>query len=571
MASLRAWAAARAGVAQRTRAPLTRSVCDVKLSHYGRTRTLAALSTTAYLRQNDQSSASNDQSTKERPTPPPRSSRWRSVKYLIYATLAGGLSYGATKVYFSRHPQQQMEPDSSKQTLVILGTGWGATALLKGIDTSLYNVVVVSPRNYFMFTPLLPSCTVGTIEHRSIMEPIRYITRHKQRAVHFYEASCTHIDPEAKTITVEDLSEVKGDASKATLSYDYLVVAVGAESNTFGIKGVEEHACFLKEIWDAKKIRTKLMDCIESAAFPGQSSDEVERLLHMVVVGGGPTGVEYAGELHDFLAEDLVDWYPHLSDKIRLTLIEAQSTVLPMFSRQLIEYTESTFKSNKIDIMTNSMVKEVTDKYIVLQDANKEIRKIPYGLLVWATGNTQRAVVRNLIQSLSHEQTSKRGLLVDEFLRVKGGEGIWAIGDATFTKYAPLAQVANQQGFYLAKFFNRMAQIEERRTSDLAQAQTTDDSAEPDATDFVHAKADKLLQKLRPFRYTSQGSLAYIGADRAIADLPFLNTNISSSGFATYLFWKSAYINLLFNTRNQAMVTADWVKKTLFGRDISRE
>lgn len=88
------------------------------------------------------------------------------------------------------------------------------------------------------------------------------------------------------------------------------MIGVGAESQTFGIKGVREYGCFLKEVWDAQKIRTKLMDCIETAAFPGQTPEEIDRLLHMVVVGGGPTGIEYAAELHDFLTDDLSKWYP---------------------------------------------------------------------------------------------------------------------------------------------------------------------------------------------------------------------------------------------------------------------
>lgn len=103
---------------------------------------------------------------------------------------------------------------------------------------------------------------------------------------------------------------MKGENAVSTISYDYLVVGIGAQNQTFGIKGVEEYGCFLKEAWDAQKIRTKLMDCIETAAFPGQSSEEIDRLLHMVVVGGGPTGIEYAAELHDFLEEDLTRWYP---------------------------------------------------------------------------------------------------------------------------------------------------------------------------------------------------------------------------------------------------------------------
>lgn len=121
-----------------------------------------------------------------------------------------------------------------------------------------------------------------------------------------------------------------------TIPYDYLVVNVGAANQTFGIKGVTEHACFLKEAWDAEKIRTRLMDCVETATFKGQSEEEQNRLLHMVVVGGGPTGVEYAAELHDFLTEDLANWYPEIANKIRITLVEALPNVLPMFSKQLM-------------------------------------------------------------------------------------------------------------------------------------------------------------------------------------------------------------------------------------------
>lgn len=152
---------------------------------------------------------------------------------------------------------------------------------------------VVSPRNYFLFTPLLPSVTVGTLETRSIIEPTRFITRHKKRAVDFLEGDATDIDVKAKTVTIRDNSEMqKGEVSETTIPYDYLVVNIGAENQTFGIKGVKENACFLKESWDAEKIRTRLMDCIETATFKGQSEEEIKRLLHMVVVGGGPTGVE---------------------------------------------------------------------------------------------------------------------------------------------------------------------------------------------------------------------------------------------------------------------------------------
>ena len=102
---------------------------------------------------------------------------------------------------------------------------------------------------------------------------------------------------------------------------------------------------------------------LETAAFPGQFPEEIDRLLHMVVVGGGPTGVELSGELHDFLENDLKMWYPELAGRIRITLVEALPSVLPTFSKQLIEYTVSTFKESKIEILTKTMVKEVCCRY----------------------------------------------------------------------------------------------------------------------------------------------------------------------------------------------------------------
>jgi NADH:ubiquinone reductase (non-electrogenic) len=107
-------------------------------------------------------------------------------------------------------------------------------SLLKKLDTENYNVVVISPRNYFLFTPLLPSCTTGTIEHRSIMEPVRNFLRHKKTAVRFYEAEATKIDVEKRIIMINDDSEIKGDISSTEVAYDMLVVGVGAENATFG-------------------------------------------------------------------------------------------------------------------------------------------------------------------------------------------------------------------------------------------------------------------------------------------------------------------------------------------------
>ncbi|KAJ1497772.1 NADH:ubiquinone oxidoreductase, partial [Coelomomyces lativittatus] len=119
------------------------------------------------------------------------------------------------------------------------------------------------------------------------------------------------------------------------------------------------------------------MDCIETAAFPGQPEKEISRLLHMVVVGGGPTGVEYAGELHDFLVDEVRKWYPEIATKVKITLIEALPNILPMFSRDMIEYTEQSFEELNIDVLTNTMVKEVFQKHLVVKDRQGTLSEVP--------------------------------------------------------------------------------------------------------------------------------------------------------------------------------------------------
>lgn len=256
-------------------------------------------------------------------------------------------------LYDLRHPADQLPQDPSKKNLVILGSGWGAVSLLKKLDTSDFNVTVVSPRNFFLFTPLLPSCTTGTVEHRSIMEPLRNILRHKQAQVNYYEAQATKIDADKKIVYISDSSDIKGDVAESEVPYDHLVIAVGAENATFGIPGVKEHSCFLKEVGDAQAIRRRVMDCIETAVFKDQSQSEIDRLMHMVIVGGGPTGVEFAAELYDWVSEDLKRWVnsPEM-ERLKITLVEALPSVLPMFSKQLIDYTNKEFQEDKIEVRT---------------------------------------------------------------------------------------------------------------------------------------------------------------------------------------------------------------------------
>lgn len=432
-------------------------------------------------------------------------------------------------------------------------------SLLKGLDTENYNVVVISPRNYFLFTPLLPSCTTGTIEHRSIMEPIRNFLRHKKASVKYYEADATKIDYEKKVVYINDDSEIKGSTSMNEVPFDMLVIGVGAENATFGIPGVKDHACFLKEVNDAQKIRKRIMDCCETATFKDQTPEEIKRLLHMVVVGGGPTGVEFAGELQDFFEHDLRKWIPEIENNFHVTLVEALPSVLPMFSKNLIDYTEQTFKEETIEIRTKTMVKNVESTYIEAEftDASgkKVTEKIPYGLLVWATGNAVRPLVKDLMNQIPAQKDSRRGLAVNEYLVVKGTDNVWAVGDCAVANYAPTAQVASQEGSFLARLFNQMAKTE-KIEGELSVLSTEQEKApNKDARDDVFNKIKDLQKRLRrvkqmgPFEYSHQGSLAYIGSEKAVADISWWTGNLATGGQLTYFFWRSAYLSMCFSSK----------------------
>lgn len=258
--------------------------------------------------------------------------------------------------------------------------------------------------------------------------------------------------------------------------------------------------------------------------------------------------MEYAAELHDFLIEDLLAWYPELAGKFKITLVEAMPHVLPMFSKRLIEYTETHFAKCEVSILNNTAVKKVNEKDITIQDSKTKVEaQLPYGLLVWATGNTARPVVSDLIKRLPADvQNQRRGVVVDDTLAVKGTDGIFALGDASATKWAPTAQVASGQGRYLANYFNSIARLADKSPEAISALKT----------------------QLGPFNYNHIGTLAYIGADTAIADLP---GNVHIGGALTYYFWRSAYLSNLFATRNRVLVGFDWMKKLVFGRDISRE
>lgn len=238
----------------------------------------------------------------------------RFLKRSLIALLLGTAGYYSIKAL--EKASRPVYPKEQRKKVVLLGSGWGAMSVLNHLQPDQFDITIVSPRNYFLFTPILPSVTVGTVESRSIVEPVRklMLKYHSCDQVQYYEAECIDVDHKGKRIHCRDVSGIQGTVSEFDLDYDILVVSVGADNNTFNVPGVNENCYFLKEMNDARTIRNAVVDLVESASFPGQPEEEMKRLLRFVVVGGGPTGVEFASELRDFLREDIPKIYSNIKD-----------------------------------------------------------------------------------------------------------------------------------------------------------------------------------------------------------------------------------------------------------------
>lgn len=354
-----------------------------------------------------------------------------SSKLLVILSISSGglVAYSESQTDAGAQSAEIKQKEPQKKRVVVLGTGWAGTSFLKDLDISSYDVKVVSPRNYFAFTPLLPSVTCGTVEARSIVEPIRNIIKKRNGEIQYWEAECVKIDAANKKIrcrSVIDNSLVGNE--EFLVDYDYLVIAMGAQVNTFNTPGVNEHCHFLKEIEDAQKIRRSVIDCFERAVLPDLSDEERRRNLHFVIVGGGPTGVEFAAELHDFILEDLVKLYPMVKDLVKITVIQSGDHILNMFDERISSFAERKFGRDGIEVQTGCRVTGVSDKAMTVKVKSKgEICSVPYGMVVWSTGIVTRPVLRDFMDQIG--QNKRHVLTTNEWLRVEGCDGVYALGD----------------------------------------------------------------------------------------------------------------------------------------------
>ena len=519
-----------------------------------------------------------------------------------------------------------------KPKLVILGTGWGSVALLKQLNPGDYHVTVVSPSNHFLFTPMLPSATVGTLELRSLVEPVRRIV--KRVHGHFVKAMAEDVDVSEKLVEV---SAVGADGKKQNfyLPYDKLVIGVGSVTNPHGVKGLE-NCHFLKDISDARLIRNAVVRNLESACLPTTSDEERRRLLSFVVSGGGPTGVEFAAELYDMLNEDLCKFFPRiLRNEISVHVIQSRSHILNTYDEALSQYAESRFAHDSVDILTNSRVKEVkSDRILFTQkdETGKVVTKeIPMGFCLWSTGVSQTDFCKKLAAKLEG-QNNRHALETDTHLRLAGAPlgDVYAVGDCStvqnnisdhivsflrtlawekgkdpeqmhisypdwrgvakrvkqrfpqasdhlrrldklfadydkdksgtldfgelrellmqidskLTSLPATAQRAHQQGQYLGRKFNKIAQA--------APGMQLNELDYGDLDDAVY----------KAFEYRHMGSLAYVG-NAAIFD--FGGMSFSGGLVAVYL-WRSVYFAQSVSFRTRCLLAMDWSKRALFGR-----
>ena len=327
----------------------------------------------------------------------------------------------------------EMKEQKHKPKLVILGTGWGSVALLKLLDADDYHVTVVSPSNHFLFTPMLPSATVGTLEFRSLVEPIRKIV--KRVKGHFLKASAVDVDFSEKLVEISAI-ETGGKEQRMYLPYDKLVIGVGSVTNPHGVKGLE-NCHTLKDISDARNIRNKVISNLETACLPSTTDEERRRLLSFVVSGGGPTGIEFAAELYDMLNEDLIKFYPRiLRNEISVHVIQSRGHILNTYDEALSKYAEERFAHDGVGIHTNARVKEVQPDRILFsqkdESGNTVNKELPMGFCLWSTGVSQNELCQKLASKIS-SQTNRHALETDTHLRLNGTPlgDVYAIGDAS--------------------------------------------------------------------------------------------------------------------------------------------
>lgn len=415
--------------------------------------------------------------------------------------------------------------DNDKTRIVVLGGGFAGVYAVMELERKFrrdpsVEITLVSKDNFFVFTPMLHEVAASDLDLTHIVNPIRKLLRRAS----FFHGDVLGIDLEKKTVEVTHGID---EGHSHHLEYDHLVLALGAVTNFFGTPGLAEGAFTMKTLADAIALRNRLIDSLEEAdfeCFPGMR----ERLMTFVVAGGGFAGVETIAAIHDFMIE-AVEHYPHLSKTdVRMVLVHPGKVILPELSEKLGRYAQKKLAKRGIELRLETKVARLTDDGVELTDGTL----IPTVNLVWTAGTSPNP----LLDALPCARERGR-LLVDEFLRVRGHEGLWSLGDCALVPDArsggfcpPTAQHASRQGKTVAN--NIAAAIRGR--------------------------------KPKPFSFKTLGQLAAIGRRTGVANVLGFNF----SGFVAWWMWRTIYLMKLPRFERKVRVALDWTLDLLFSKDL---
>jgi NADH:ubiquinone reductase (H+-translocating) len=399
-------------------------------------------------------------------------------------------------------------PPARTRRVVIIGGGFAGLKLARKLFGSGYQIVIIDRNNFHQFQPLFYQVATAGLEPSAISFPLRKIFQ-KVPDVHVRMAELLEVVP----------SENKIVTSIGSLEYDYLVIATGAVTNFFGQENFIRYAFQMKSISDAIFIRNTILQNYETAL--NESDPEViGSYLNVVIVGGGPTGVELAGALGEMKKYILPKDYPELDfSRMKIYLFEASPSILKGMSLSSVNAVKGYLSKLGVELRLNAMVKDYDGVKVILGDGNSLVTRT----LIWAAGVTCDPVPG---LDASVYGRGKR-ITTDVHNRVKGYENIFAIGDVALTAtegypdgHPQVAPVAIQQARLLAKNINRIQKGKELKT----------------------------------FRYIDKGTLATVGQNRAVAELPGLQLK----GILAWMLWTFVHLMSIVGVKNRFFIFTNW-------------
>ena len=422
-----------------------------------------------------------------------------------------------------------------RKKILVLGGGFAGIEVLRRLENKFENdftvdLIIVSNNNFFLFTPMLPEVASGMIETRHIVTPVRAFCKRAR----FYEATVRSIDFQKRQVTISNVIGNRDDLASwhdHTLDYDYLVLALGGETNFFGMEDVKKYSYTMKSLGDAIVLRNHVIDMLEQASIE-QDGVLGKSMMTFVVVGGGFAGVETVGELNALVRDAVRDFYNDIDIKdIRVVLVNASDRILPEVSDDLSKFTAQKLKESGIEIILENPVSSATASAVKLKDGTV----IETNTLVWAGGVTPEKIVKEL--QCEHDKGGR--IIVDGYLGVKGLDGTYALGDcasitdqSTGKPYPPTAQNAVEQAKVVAS--NMISVIR------------------------GGAKVS--------FNYKSRGIMAQIGKRSGVGILFGMKTH----GLLAWMIWRTYYLSHLPTLEKKLRVVTDWSLDLLFKPDVTR-